>query len=705
MTASAHGPRARRVLVSGAGVAGPVLAYWLSRFGFTPTLVERRPGLASGSAGHAVDLFGSALTVLAWMGLRDAVDSARTQTEALSFIRPGRRPVDAAEELLSEGVAADHVELMRSDLVRIAFEAGHDGVEHVFGDSIASLSEDGEEVEVTFEHGPPRSFDLVVGADGLHSSTRALTFGEESRFLRFLGAYLAVFSMPNRLGLQRRSVVFADVDRVVELYPAPGTDQLRVLLLFRGPAAGAVDRADRTEQQHFVRRAYAGAGWEVPRLLDAMPDAVDFYLDSVSQVQMSSWTSGRVALVGDAGYATGPAVGGGTSLAVLGAYSLAATLASDEDIGGALAAYQASLAPAVQGGTSIPTGSRHLFHPKTAQMRVTATTARGEITMTMMQRAQFHQYGPPEVIRLAQVPVPIPKPGEVLVRVHGASVNGGELVGRAGGLRLLMLGSPFPRGTGLDFAGEVEAIEGDAGGLAAGDRVWGLLPRNQYAAGRGGSAAEYVSVPLDHVSRSPANLDLVSAAALPAVGTTAITALRDIARVREGERLLVRGASGGVGSVAVQLGKALGARVTGLASAPNLDLVTELGAHEVIDYTTVRPADLGCFDVIIDTAGSELSAYRRLLGTGGRMVTITPDPRHLLRSAAYLADSTVYRDRRVRIFFGAPRRELFADLTAYVESGAIRPVIDTIYPLADVAAAHRALEARGTRGKRVIQVR
>ena len=179
--------------------------------------------------------------------------------------------------------------------------------------------------------------------------------------------------------------------------------------------------------------------------------------------------------------------------------------------------------------------------------------------MTMMRRAQFHRYGPPEVLQLGQVPVPVRQPGEVLVRVHGASVNGGELVGRAGGLRLLMLGSPFPRGTGLDFAGEVEAVEGDPGGLAVGDRVWGVLPRKQYAAGRKGSAAEYVSVPLDHLSRSPENLDLVSAAALPAVGTTAITALRDVARVRAGEQLLVRGASGGVGSIAVQLGRALGA--------------------------------------------------------------------------------------------------------------------------------------------------
>lgn len=325
--------------------------------------------------------------------------------------------------------------------------------------------------------------------------------------------------------------------------------------------------------------------------------------------------------------------------------------------------------------------------------------------MTTMQRGQFDRYGPPDVLHLAEVPVPEPGPGEVLVRVHGASVNGGELVGRAGGLRLLMLGSPFPRGTGIDFAGEIEAVEENADGLAPGDRVWGLLPRNQYAAGRGGSAAEYVSVPLDHLSRSPENLDLVSAAALPAVGTTAITALRDIARLREGDRLLVRGASGGVGSIAVQLGKAFGARVTGLANGSNLDLVTELDADEAIAYTTVQPADLGEFDVVLDTAGTQLGAYRRLVAPRGRMVTITPDTRHMVRSAGTIAASAVFSDRRVRLFFGAPRRQLLADLAGYVDNGDVRPVIDTVHPLTDIAVAHRALEARGSRGKHVIRVR
>lgn len=332
---------------------------------------------------------------------------------------------------------------------------------------------------------------------------------------------------------------------------------------------------------------------------------------------------------------------------------------------------------------------------------------------TMMQRAQYDRYGPPEVLHLAEVAVPTPGPGEVLVRVHGASVNGGELVGRAGGLRLLMLGSPFPRGTGIDFAGEVMAfgdgygdpvVGGDGDDLVVGDRVWGLIPREQYAAGRGGSVAEFVRVPLDHLSRSPGSLDLVQAAALPAVGTTAITALRDVAGVREGERLLVRGASGGVGSIGVQLGRALGARVTGLASGRNLDLVLDLGADEAIDYHGVRADQLGVFDVVLDTVGTQLRAYRRLVGTDGRMVAIAPDPRHLLRSGAYIAASAAHRSRRVRLFFGAPRRPLLADLAAYVDAGAIRPVIDTVHPLTDIAGAHRAFEARGTRGKHVIRM-
>ncbi|PSL55964.1 NADPH:quinone reductase-like Zn-dependent oxidoreductase [Saccharothrix carnea] len=307
-----------------------------------------------------------------------------------------------------------------------------------------------------------------------------------------------------------------------------------------------------------------------------------------------------------------------------------------------------------------------------------------------MRAALFDRYGPPEVLYEGTVPDPEVRPGHVLVRVHAASVNGGELMGRSGRLKLL-LGREFPKRVGIDFAGEV--VSGP--GFAPGAHVWGGLPR-----GRFGSAAEYVVVRPRQLAPSPAGLDLVQAAALPGVGTTAITALRDKARLRRGERLLVRGASGGVGSVAVQLGKAYGAHVTALAGKATLDFVRELGADEAIDYRT-DPADLGRFDVVLDTRGSTPGAYRRLLGPGGRMVGIA------FRSAAdvgYLLGSAVFGPRRVRFFSGNPKTELFADLTALVESGAVRPVVDAVHPLADVAAAHRALEAGGVRGKHVLRI-
>jgi NADPH:quinone reductase-like Zn-dependent oxidoreductase len=322
------------------------------------------------------------------------------------------------------------------------------------------------------------------------------------------------------------------------------------------------------------------------------------------------------------------------------------------------------------------------------------------MTMSEMRAAMFDGYGPPEVLYVGTLPRPVAGPGEVLVRVHATSVNGGEVAGRAGKLKLVT-GRKFPQRAGIDFSGEIAALGSPHPGLKVGDRVWGALPRGSF-----GSAAEFVVVRPRQVALVPAGLDLVEAAALPA-GTTAITALRDKARLKAGERLLVRGASGGIGYVAVQLGRAWGAHVTALAGAKNLDLVRDLGADEALDYATTGPADLlpgGPFDVIFDSAGSDMSAYRRLLAPGGRMVSITFDTRRMAASIAYILASTVYGSRRVRFFSGNPTHRLFADLADLVESGALRPVVDTVRPLDDIAGAHRALEAGGVRGKHLVQV-
>ncbi|MFC4561693.1 NAD(P)-dependent alcohol dehydrogenase [Nocardiopsis mangrovi] len=314
-----------------------------------------------------------------------------------------------------------------------------------------------------------------------------------------------------------------------------------------------------------------------------------------------------------------------------------------------------------------------------------------------MRAALFDRYGPPEVIYEGRRPVPAHGADRALIRVLAASVNGGELTGRAGDLGVLgdVVMGRFPKAIGIDFVGEVAAVGGNVRGAVVGERVWGALPRAF------GSMAEYVAVPSDRFAPVPAGLDPVQAASLP-TATTVITALRDKARLRPGERLLVRGATGGVGTAGVQLGRAYGAHVTGLARAGHLELARELGADEAFDYRTTLPADLGRFDVVLDTVGTDLSAYRARLTPGGRMVTVSFDNDRILRSLAYIAGSAVFGPRRVRFFSGDPRRDLFEELTRLVEAGDLRPLVDRVFPLSDVAGAHRALESGGVRGKIIV---
>jgi 2-polyprenyl-6-methoxyphenol hydroxylase-like FAD-dependent oxidoreductase len=362
----------RDVLVVGASVAGPTLAYWLRRYGFNPTVVERTPSLRAGLGGHAVDLFGPAVDVAERMGVLSQVVDARTQTEVLSFLRPGKRAVDVNMDQLTAGVSDRHVEVMRGELASILYEATRAEVEYLFGDTIRTIEETPDAVEVTFERTAPRRFGLVVGADGLHSIVRRLVFGDERQFLHYIGGYFGVFTVPNYLNLDGRMALHTTPGRVVGMYPVRQTGEARAGFLFRREQPFVYDHRDKEQQKALLRQVYAGEGWEVPRLLAELDHAQDLYFDSISQVIMNEWSRGRVTLVGDAGYSPGPAVGGGTTIAMVGAYVLAGELSrAGGDPAVALPRYDAAMRELVRRARKLGTTTMRTLIPATpAQVRL-----------------------------------------------------------------------------------------------------------------------------------------------------------------------------------------------------------------------------------------------------------------------------------------------------------------------------------------------
>jgi NADPH:quinone reductase-like Zn-dependent oxidoreductase len=318
--------------------------------------------------------------------------------------------------------------------------------------------------------------------------------------------------------------------------------------------------------------------------------------------------------------------------------------------------------------------------------------------MEKMRAAVFNRYGPPDVLHIESVDRPSPRPDEVLIRVDASTVNGGEVFGRQGRLRLVT-GRRFPQPIGIDFVGKVAAVGSSVSMLNIGDQVWGALDER----GGLGSTAEYLVTSPENVSRAPRNLSALSASSLLAGGSTALRALREEASLRPGERLLIRGAAGGVGSVAIQIGKMLGAHVTALSSHASSDFVRSLGADDVIDYRTPS-AQLPRYDVIFDTRGTEVRAFRSRLAPGGRMVTIAFDLDAPIRSLGYILLSTLHGRGRVRIFFGKADRRLLAELARAAEDELVRPVLAETYPLDRVADAHARLERGGVNGKIVIDV-
>jgi 2-polyprenyl-6-methoxyphenol hydroxylase-like FAD-dependent oxidoreductase len=315
------------VLVSGASVAGTAAAFWLGRHGHSVTVVERHRGPRPG--GQAIDVRGPALTVLDRMGLLGAAQKRKTQIRGSSVVDRDGNEVSRDTESTPTGGPIDSpdIELLRDDLVELLYGASQWTADYIFDDTITALDDDGAVVRVTFERAAPSEFDLVIGADGLHSNVRRLAFGPEENFIERLGTHAAIFTVPNFLGLDYWQMWHYGDSTMAGVYSARNNAEARAMLGFMETDL-RIDYRDIEAQFAELERRMTGDGWVRPQLLDYMRTAPDFYFDEMSQITMDRWSRGRVALVGDAGYCCSPLSGQGTSVALLGAYILAGELKS-----------------------------------------------------------------------------------------------------------------------------------------------------------------------------------------------------------------------------------------------------------------------------------------------------------------------------------------------------------------------------------------
>ncbi|MCU0687966.1 MAG: NAD(P)-dependent alcohol dehydrogenase [Polyangiaceae bacterium] len=312
-----------------------------------------------------------------------------------------------------------------------------------------------------------------------------------------------------------------------------------------------------------------------------------------------------------------------------------------------------------------------------------------------MWAVRFDAFGGPEVLRLARVPRPAPGRGEVRVRVQAASLNPIDWKIRRGQMRL-MSGSKFPMSAGGDFTGVVDAVGPGPSPWRVGDEVFGLA-----ASMRGGALAEVIVVPSNNLARRSPSVPLEQAAGA-VTALASLQALRDVARVAPGQHVLINGCAGGMGLAALQLAKAMGARVTGTCSARGLALARELGADEALDYRAVDVIDRGgSYDVVLDLATNlGFQRARRVLSPRGTYIDPAPTPARLLGQAI----ANVFRRQKYRALLSSPRAADLANLAAEMGSGRLRTHVDAVFNLRDIEAAYRRAEAGAVLGKVIVRM-
>jgi len=316
----------KNILISGASIAGPALAWWLNKYDFNVTIVEKAPTLREG--GYRVDIRGAAADIIDRMGLMPEIRKAGTALKGSSLVNKKGKTVLELDDPNIFGMRQENdAEIMRGDLANILYRATQHTTEYIFDESITGIFQTGKDVTVTFKNSAPRTFDLVVGADGLHSNVRNIVFGGDHSFVKDLGYYVSICTIPNHFKLDHREISYPSAGKLINVYSTHRQQEAKALFMF---AASPIkyNYHDIVQQKNILATHFKDAGWETEKLIQHMHSANDFYFDSVSQVQMDTLSKSRVVLLGDAGYCPSPASGQGTSMALVGAYVLAGELAA-----------------------------------------------------------------------------------------------------------------------------------------------------------------------------------------------------------------------------------------------------------------------------------------------------------------------------------------------------------------------------------------
>jgi 2-polyprenyl-6-methoxyphenol hydroxylase-like FAD-dependent oxidoreductase len=351
-----------RVLIVGAGIAGPTLAYWLHRFGHQPTLGERAPQRREG--GYIVDFWGAGFDVADRMGIvPQLIEKGYRVREVREVSATGRRVARFDPRLVLDSVEGRYVSIARTDLSAVIYSTIDGVVETIFDDTVQALEDSGDRVRVEFTHRASREFDAVIGADGLHSRVRELAFGPEQRFERPVGITVAAFDIDQYRPRDELTAVTHTVVGAQALRFALRDGASMFCFTFRDDAVAPPAKV--AAQQQHLRTKLHGIGWEVPEILERMPQARTFYFDTASQIRMPSWSRGRVGLVGDAAACPSLLAGQGSALAMVEAYVLAIELhRSAGDPRAAFAAYQRQLAPLVTAKQDAALGLTAAFAPR-----------------------------------------------------------------------------------------------------------------------------------------------------------------------------------------------------------------------------------------------------------------------------------------------------------------------------------------------------